>query len=100
MLRIISLEEIKEQARIENNFKLEDATLISYGESAEETVLQHLGRSLEDVICQYGYIPANIKLACRMLATHWYKHRTPLDMPNLSTVPYTFDILIKPYVKL
>jgi hypothetical protein len=35
-----------------------------------------------------------------MLVTVSYRYRTPIDMQNLSIVPYTFDLKIKNYVRL
>ena len=35
-----------------------------------------------------------------MLVDTQYKERSPLSSQNMSGVPYTFDLLIKPYMKL
>ena len=45
-------------------------------------------------------IPDDIMEASLMLVTVSYRYRTPIDMQNLSIVPYTFDLKIKNYVRL
>lgn len=97
-MRIISVRDIKDHARIDGY--AEDNTLELYGESAEETILNMLNRSFEDLIEEYGCVPAPIRHACLMLAAHSFNHREPASPQNLFAVPYTFDALIKPYMKL
>ncbi|MBQ1780394.1 MAG: phage gp6-like head-tail connector protein, partial [Bacteroidales bacterium] len=47
-----------------------------------------------------GTMPAPLVHAALMLVDTWYQFRTPDDRQTLSVVPYSFDILVKPYVKL
>ena len=49
---------------------------------------------------EYGGIPKSVVNAALMLVDTWYQHRSPASPVNISIVPYTFDILIKPYMKL
>ncbi|MCR5366528.1 MAG: head-tail connector protein [Prevotella sp.] len=100
MLKWLTLEKIKWQLRIEQDFTEEDELLEMYGESEEETVLNLLGRSYEDIIEVYGRVPAPLVHATLMLVDLSYKHRSPIDQSNMSLVPYAFDILIKPYARL
>ena len=94
------IDDIKAQLRIEPDFKAEDDLLEMYGESAEETVLAHLNRTYEDIIEVYGKVPAPIKHATLMLCDVSYQYRSPISPTNISMVPYTFDILVKPYMRL
>lgn len=95
-----TLEAIKAQLRIEPDFTAEDDLLEMYGDSAEETVLAHLNRTYEDLIEVYGRVPAPIKHATLMLCDVSYQYRSPISPTNISMVPYTFDILVKPYMRL
>ena len=79
-MRILTLELIKAQCRIEPEMTEEDALLELYGNAAEETVLNYCNRSLESIYEEYGSIPAAITQGC--------------------LVPYTFDALVKPYMIL
>lgn len=99
-MKWLTLEKIKDQCRIEHNFTLEDKQLTSYGMSAESTVLNHLNRTYYDLIEQYGEVPEDIINASLMLADVWYQHRSPVENLSMSIVPYTFELLIKPYIKL
>lgn len=103
-MTLITLSDIKAQCRIDSN--VEDALLSAYGDAAEETITQLLGRgntvaemkaSLE---AEYTTVPQSIKNAALMLVDVWYQHRSPVEPVSLSIVPYTFDILIKPYMIL
>ena len=99
-MKFLTLEKIKAQCRIEPDFHDEDEWLIDTGEAEEETVLNMLGRSYEDLLEVYGRVPAPIIRATLMLVDLSYKYRSPVDSQNMSIVPYTFDILIKPYMRL
>ena len=105
-MKWLTLESIKQQLRIEPDFTLEDTLLTSYGEAAEETTAQYLGRgkTVDDMVAsiteEYGGIPKSVINAALMLVDTWYQHRSPASPVNISIVPYTFDILIKPYMKL
>ena len=99
-MKWLTLERIKQQCRIEQNFTEEDSLLEMYGESAEEVLLNHLRRSYEDIMEVYGRIPAPLVLASLMLVDTSYTHRSPVSPQNMSIVPYAFDILVKPYMRL
>ena len=103
-MKYLEIDYIKQHSRID--FDCDDALLELYGESAEETVAQYLGRgktvsemaaSLEQ---EYGTIPAAIRQATLMLVDVSYNNRSPIGPQQMSQIPYTFDLLIKPYMKL
>lgn len=99
-MKWLTLEKIKQQCRIEADFTMEDTLLTGYGNSAESTILNHLNRTYYDLTEQYGEVPQDIINASLMLVDVWYQHRSPVESLNMSIVPYTFDLLIKPYMKL
>ena len=99
-MKWLTLEKIKAQLRIEPDFHDEDDLLEEYGESAEEVLLNYLSRTYEDVIEVYGRVPAPLRHASLMLVDTSYQHRSPVNAQNMSLVPYTFDLLIKPYMRL
>lgn len=97
------MEYIKQHSRID--FDCEDNVLELYGDSAEETLAQYLNRGktveemVENIKEEYGEIPANIYHAALMLVDMSYQYRSPISPTNVSVVP-TFNILVKPYMKL
>ena len=99
-MKWLTLAKIKQQCRIEQAFTEEDSLLEMYGESAEDVLLNHLNRSYENLMEVYGHIPAPLIHASLMLVDVSYQHRSPVSPQNMSIVPYTFDILVKPYMRL
>lgn len=99
-MKWLTLEQIKAQLRIEADFTAEDTLLGSYGEAAEETLLNYLNRPYQDIIERYGKVPLPLVQASLMLVDVSYQHRSPISVTNISLVPYTFDLLVKPYMRL
>lgn len=99
-MKWLTLTKIKQQLRIEPEFTDEDDVLEMYGESAEDVILNYLNRSYEDVVEIYGHMPAPLIHASLMLVDTSYQYRSPVSTQNMSMVPYTFDILVKPYMRL
>ena len=78
-----------------------EASLIElYAEAAEDTVLNYIDRTIEDLYEQYGKIPAPIIQAALLLVDNSYQHRSPSSMSNMYRVEYSFDALVKPYMNL
>ena len=101
-MKWLTLDYIKQHSRID--FDCEDALLELYGESAEETVLDITRRTYDEIAEKWGTknkpIPAKIIHASLLLVELSYTQRSPVTQQNLYTVPYAFDMLIKPYMKL
>lgn len=100
----LSIELIKQHLRLD--LDCEDELLEMYGDSAEETVAAFLNRGkdatemVESLKAQYGKIPAPIYHATLMLVDNSYQYRSPISPTNVSLVPYTFDVMVKPYMLL
>lgn len=99
-MKWLTLEKIKAQLRIEPDFHDEDTILEVYGESVETTLLNYLNRPYADIIGSYGSMPVPLVQASLMLVDTSYQHRSPISVTNISQVPYTFDLLVKPYMRL
>ena len=99
-MKWLTLEQIKAQLRIEPDFTAEDTLLQSYGESAETTLLNYLDRQYTDILGSYGDVPLPLVQASLMLVDTSYQQRSPISVTNISQVPYTFDLLVKPYMRL
>ena len=97
-MKFLTLEYIKQHSRID--YDAEDKLLPLYGEAAEETVLNWINRSYENVIETYGKVPEAVIQAALMIVVTSYQYRSPITPGNISVVPYTFDILVKPYMRL
>lgn len=97
-MKYLTLELIKAHSRIE--YDCEDTLLELYGEAAEETVLELTRRSYDDFLSEYGEVPKAVVQASLMLVDVSYSQRSPVGVQQMHAVPYTFDLLIKPYMKL
>ena len=96
-MKWLTLKLIKQQSRIENDY--EDDLLTLYGEAAEETVLDDIDLTFDEIMEQYGIFPKKLVLASLMLTDASYKYRTfatPAHLQNQGT----YDHLIKPYMTL
>ena len=107
-MKFLTLDEIKDQCRIEHDFDLEDTLLNAYGAAAENTLLRICNRSYDDLLTHFGdddgkggkVVPADFRVAALMLAKHLYEHRGPTENVSVSMVPYALDQLIKPFMRL
>lgn len=103
-MRFLTLEYIKAHSRID--YDCEDGLLELYGNAAEGVLAQHLGRGktvddmVESLTDEFGEVPAPIMQAALMLVDVSYQYRSPVSSTNIYVVPYTFDILVKPYMVL
>jgi hypothetical protein len=97
-MKFLTIDKIKQQLRLDCTCEAE--LLEAYGNSAEETVLDIMGCTYDEAVAKYGSIPARAQQAALMLVDTWYQYRTPVSDRQMSVVPYTFDILMKPLAKL
>ena len=97
-MKYLTLDYIKQHIRIDHD--CEDTMLELYGNAAEETVLNLLGRSYDDLLERYSVVPSAVMQATLMLVDVSYQYRSPVSPTSVSMVPYTFDLLIKPYMVL
>ena len=103
-MEFLSLEYIKQHSRIE--YDCEDALLELYADAAEEVLAQTLnrGKDAQEMVAslmeQYGKVPAPIYHAGLMLVDLIYQHRTAIGPQQMHFIPYTFDMSVKPYMKL
>ena len=100
-MKYLTLDKIKAQLRLtDEQAELEHDLLEMYGESAEDTVLNICNRSYTDIYEQYGSIPKPLVHATLMLVDNAYKERSPISPQSMRAVPYTFDMMLKPYMRL
>ena len=100
-MKFLTIEQIKAQLRLDDQqAELERDLLEMYGEAAEDMVLNTCNRTITDIFEQYGMVPKALVQAGLMLVAQSYQHREPASPQNLYTVPYAFDLLLKPYMRL
>lgn len=100
-MKFLTFNMIKTQLRLDDEqAKQEYDLLIEYGEAAEESVLTIIRRSLTDVILTYNGIPQRLVQVALLLVDEWYQHRSPIETASMSAVPYAFDLMLKPMMRL
>ena len=100
-MKYLTFEQIKAQLRLDDEQATEEHDLLElYGEAAEDMVLNTCNRTITEIFEQYGMVPKALVQAGLMLVAQSYHHREPASPQNLYTVPYAYDLLLKPYIKL
>lgn len=100
-MKFLTFDQIKAQLRLDDQQALDEHDLLElYGEAAEDMVLNTCNRPMEDIIEQYGMVPKALVQAGLMLVAQSYQHREPASPQNLYVVPYAFDMMVKPYMRL
>lgn len=105
-MKFLTIDKIKQQLRLDCTCEAE--LLDMYGNSAETTLAAYIGfvdennvPSVDKMLEAYGgTMPTPLVQAALMLVDTSYQFRSPVSAQNMSVVPYTFDLLVKPYVKL
>ena len=100
-MKFLTFDQIKAQLRLDDQ-QAEDEhdLLVLYGEAAEDAVLSLIRRNMANLVETYGQVPKQIAQAALMLTAISYQHREPVSQQNMYIVPYTFDMLIKSYVRM
>lgn len=100
-MKYLTFEQIKAQLRLDDEqAELERTLLEMYGESAEDAVLTIIRRPLRNVKQVYGHVPKKLIQVTLLLVDEWYKHRSPEEQGQLYSVPYAFDFMLKPMMRL
>ena len=100
-MKFLTFEQIKAQLRLDDEQADEERDLlVLYGESAEDAVLSLVRRNMANLVETYGRVPRQIVQATLMLVAISYQHREPASQQNVYAVPYSFDMLIKPYMRM
>jgi len=100
-MKFLNLDLIKAQLRLDDEQMAEERDLLElYGDAAEEMVLNTLNRTITDIFEQYGTVPKALVQAGLMLVSNSYKNREPTSPQNMYIVHYSYDKLLKPYMRL
>ncbi len=108
-MELITLDELKDQLRIERDYHDEDAHITNCGDAAEAALLRACRRTVDDLLDNFGTTdagtgdtlpPPDFKMAILMLGKHVYEHRGPDDSVQQVQVPYSIDLMVKPFIKL
>jgi uncharacterized phage protein (predicted DNA packaging) len=99
-MKWLTLERVKKHLRLDASNTQEDDLLTLYASAAEDTILNLCNRSYDCLLECYGEVPKPIQNASLLLVENQYTQRSVVSPTNLSAVPYSFDLLVKPYMIL
>ena len=106
-MEIITFDQIKQQLRLDDEqAEMEHDLLELYGDAAEEVLASMLNRGktvaamMESLTEDYGAVPSRAVQAALLLVDTSYRERSPVSTQSMAAVPYTFDLLIKPLMRL
>jgi uncharacterized phage protein (predicted DNA packaging) len=99
-MKWLTLERVKKHLRLDASNTQEDDLLQLYASAAEDTILNLCNRSYDCLLECYGEVPKPIQNASLLLVENQYTQRSVVSPTNLSAVPYSFDLLVKPYMIL
>lgn len=98
-LEYLTIEDLKRQCRVD--FEDDDELLSLYGSAAERAVVAATRRSAEELAAMGGgTMPVALRLAMLLLAAHYYRLREAVTGVGQEGVPYAYEYLVKPYVRL
>ena len=102
-LHWVTLNDIKDQLRIERDNTQEDTLLTRYGATAEKFILRYIQRTEAELKAMNEedptQVPEDIVSATLMLCDLYYQYRGPVSMQNLYLIDYGFDALVMPFRK-
>lgn len=96
-MKYMKLDYIKLHSRIDYND--EDALLTLYTDAAEQTVMNYIGRTYEEMMVEWGHVPEPIRQATLILVDMSYQHRSTVSQQEMKGNP-AFSLLTKPYMRL
>lgn len=93
----LSLEDIKHQLVIDDDFIEDDEYLTQLGNAAERLVNEHTDFSLASICnASQGELPSTLKIAMLMIVDFLYEQRGSADDKD---IPKAFYVLCQPYKK-
>ena len=99
-MKYLTFDQIKAQLRLDDEqAALEQSILTTYGEAAEDAVLNVCNRTITDIYSTYGEVPTGLVVAALLLVDDTYNNRGTISTMSVQHLP-TFDINVKPYMKL
>ena len=100
-MKYLTFEQIKQQLRLDDEqAERERIRLEGMAEAAEDAVLTIIRRPLRNVKQVYGHVPQKLIQVTLLLVDDWYQHRGTVENFSMSAVPYAFDFMLKPMMRL
>ncbi|WP_222864751.1 head-tail connector protein [Serratia marcescens] len=101
-MSLLTLDEIKQQCRIEPDFTEDDTLLTSIGDAAQVRTETRINRKLyasevPPTDPDGLVLPDDIKQALLLLVGYWYENRVAVNDFEQTEAPLAFNWLVDPY---
>lgn len=93
----VTVEEIKKQTNVD--FNDDDLYIAGLIDVAEISVANYINSPLSEHVV-LGVLASPIKQAILLVAANLYENREPVSYGQAAVVPFTFNYLLMPYVRL
>ncbi|CAM6404039.1 head-tail connector protein [Escherichia coli] len=101
---LLTLEEIKSQLRLDDDFSDEDTLLVLLGRAVQSRTETFLNRKLyarqEDILEDDSaglVLPDDVRLGMLLLLTHFYENRSAVSEVEKLETPLAYNWLVGPY---
>lgn len=101
---LLSMDEIKAQLRLDEDFTDEDSLLALLGQAVQSRTENFLNRRLYATAADIPeddpdglVIPDKVRLALLLLVTHFYENRSTVTEVEKVELPMSFNWLVGPY---
>ena len=98
---LVSLDLVK--AKLHIDYDDDDASLINDIETAEEMVIGDTNRTLDELKAMSSdgvSFPKRLAQAVMLMVGHWYSNPEATTDNDKKPIPYGYEALVKPFVKL
>lgn len=101
-MSLLTLEEIKQQCRVELDFTEDDTLLTAIGLAAQTRTETRINRKLyaeapPETDPDGLMLPDDVKQAMLMLVSYWYENRVAANDFEQSEAPLAYNWLVDPY---
>lgn len=101
-MSLLTLDEIKQQCRVEPDFTDDDVLLTAIGDAAQTRTETRINRKLyaeaEPGMDPEGLVlPDDVKQAMLLLVGYWYENRVTVNDFEQSEAPLAYNWLVDPY---
>jgi hypothetical protein len=95
-MQYLTLNEIKKQCVVDQDFHEDDEFLEMIGDSAEDMAEKLMNCTLDELAAENGELPATIRHALRMLVDYFYSVNRG-SSENTPDIPNAVNIMLKLY---
>lgn len=104
VLMLLTLEEIKRQLRLEEDYSDEDSLLEAFSKAVQARTETYLNRKLYDAVSDIPaddpdglVLPDDIRLGMLLLVTHFYENRSSVTEVEKTEMPQSYTWLVGPH---